>query len=100
MTEKLFAAVTLAAIACSGWAVAADATCKDYTRSAREDRALFNGFIYGFVTAKIGDRGAAEVNTATARIKELADKYCPTHPSDKLAPLIMNFVSIVMQYKS
>lgn len=81
-----------------GSALAAEATCKDYTRVAREDRALFNGFIYGFVTARIGDRGAAEVNTATARVKELADKYCPTHPNDRLAVLITNFVSVVMKY--
>jgi hypothetical protein len=39
--------------------------------------------IYGFVVAKIGDRGAAELNTAIARIKELTDKYCPDHPNDK-----------------
>ena len=100
MTIKLLTAVVLAVIASGGSAVATDATCKDYTRVAREDRALFNGFIYGFVTAKIGDRGTTEVNTVTAWVKELADKYCPTHPNDRLAQLITNFVSVVMQYKS
>jgi hypothetical protein len=83
-----------------GSAVAAEATCKDYTRVGREDRALFNGFIYGFVTAKIGDRGSAEINTATARVKGLADKYCPTHQNDRLAQAIASFVTVVTQYGS
>jgi HdeA/HdeB family len=83
-----------------GSAVAAEATCKDYTRVGSEDRALFNGFIYGYVTAKIGDRGVAEVNTATARVKELADKYCPTHENDRLAQTIASFVTVVSRYGS
>jgi len=81
-------------------AVAAEATCKDYARVAGEDRTLFNGFIYGFVMAKIGERGAAEVNTATARVKELADKYCPVHENDRLAQAIASFVIVVSEYRS
>jgi len=56
-------------------AIAREATCADYSRAKGEDRALFNAFIFGFVIAKIGERGDAEVNTATARVKELADRY-------------------------
>ena len=80
-------------------AIAAEPTCRDYTRAQDEDRALFQGYIYGFVTAKIGDRGRGEVNTATARVKELADHYCPDHPDEKLLEAIASFMKVVSQYK-
>jgi len=81
-------------------AMAGEATCRDYTRVKDEDRALFNGFIYGFVMAKIGDRGDAEVNTATERVKQLADKYCPTHPDDRLTQVFTSFMKVASQYRS
>jgi hypothetical protein len=84
----------------AGPAFAGEATCKDYARVKDEDRALFNGFIYGYVLAKIGERGDAEVNTAVARVKQLADKYCPTHPDDRLAEAIASFTKVVSQYGS
>ena len=80
--------------------MAGEATCSDYTRAKAEDRSLFNGYIYGFVMAKIGERGDKEVNTATARVKELADKYCPSHPTDRLTGVIDSFTKVVSQYKS
>jgi hypothetical protein len=81
-------------------AMASDPTCRDYTRAKDEDRALFQGYIYGFVVAKIGERGSIEVDTATARVKELADKYCPDHPEDKLIGAIASFAKVVSQFKS
>jgi hypothetical protein len=47
------------------------ATPHRYTRAKDEDRALFQGYIYGFVVAKIGERGSIEVGAATARVKSL-----------------------------
>lgn len=81
-------------------AMAGEATCRDYTRVKDEDRSLFDGYIWGFIMAKIGDRGDAEVNTATARVKELADKYCPGHPDDRLTVAIASFTKVVSQYGS
>jgi hypothetical protein len=96
---KFIVALT-GALLLAGPAVSGEATCKDYARVGGEDRALFNGFIYGFVTAKIAERGDAEVNTATIRVKELADKYCPTHPNDRLTQAISSFVNVVIHYGS
>lgn len=81
-------------------ALAGEATCADYSRAKGEDRSLFNGFIYGFVMAKIGERGDAEVNTATTRVKELADGYCPTHLGDQLMQTISTFTKVATQYRS
>jgi hypothetical protein len=81
-------------------AIAGEATCADYARAKDEDRSLFNGYIYGFVMAKIGDRGDAEVNTATVRIKEMTDKYCPQHPTDRFSQLISTFSKVVFNYGS
>jgi HdeA/HdeB family len=81
-------------------AVAGEATCRDYARVKEEDRSLFNGYIYGYVVAKIGDRGVAEVNTAAARVKQLADNYCPTHPDDRLVEAIASFTTVASKYGS
>jgi hypothetical protein len=74
--HNLLAATAMCVLTFCNSAIAGEATCADYARAKGEDRSLFNGFIYGFVMAKIGERGDAEVNTATARVKELADGYC------------------------
>jgi hypothetical protein len=50
--------------------------------------------------AKLGDRGEVEVNTAGARVKQLADKYCPDHPNDRLSEAIAPFTKVVSQYGS
>lgn len=80
-------------------AKASEPTCRDYTRAKDEDRALFQGFIYGFVMAKL-NRGATEVDAATARVKELADNYCPDHPDAKLLGVVATFTKVVSQYRS
>lgn len=81
-------------------AFGAEATCRDYARVKNEDRSLFNGYIYGYVMAKLGDRGQIEVNTASARVKQLADKFCPDHPNDRLMEAIASFTKVVSQYGS
>jgi hypothetical protein len=93
-------AAAICALAFCSPAIAGEATCADYSRAKGEDRSLFNGFIYGFVMAKIAERGDAEVNTATARVKEMADKYCPTHSGDRLTQVFSTFVKVVIQYRS
>ncbi|MGM4965760.1 hypothetical protein AB7714_19850 [Tardiphaga sp. 1201_B9_N1_1] len=95
-----FLLVAAALLGFAGDALAADATCADYIRVKGDEKALFNGFIYGFVVARIAERGDAEVNTATARVKELADKFCLTHQTDRLSTTISSFVKVVMQYRS
>lgn len=97
--RHLFAAAMCVLMLCNS-AIAGEATCADYARAKGEDRSLFNGFIYGFVMAKIGERGDAEVNTATARVKELADGYCPTHQGDRLTQTISTFTKVAAQYRS
>jgi hypothetical protein len=97
MRRLLTSAVALAFISS---ALASEPTCRDYTRAKDEDRALFQGYIYGFVVAKIGDRGATEVDAATARVKQLADTYCPDHPDAKFVGAIASFTKVVSQYRS
>src|ERR1700676_231662 len=98
--RNLLAAAAMCVLTLCNSAIAGEATCADYARAKGEDRSLFNGFIYGFVMAKIGERGDAEVNTATARVKELADGYCPTHPGDRLTQAIATFAKVAAQYRS
>lgn len=95
--RNLLAAAAMCVLTLCNSAIAGEATCADYARAKGEDRSLFNGFIYGFVMAKIGERGDAEVNTATARVKELADGYCPTHPGDRLTQAIATFAKVAAQ---
>lgn len=97
--RNLFAATFCLFTLCNP-VTAGEATCADYARAKGDDRSLFNGFIYGFVMAKIGERGDAEVNTATARVKELADGYCPSHPNDRLTQTISTFAKVAAQYRS
>ena len=75
-------ALLLLLLAVSSSAVASQADCHDYTEATGEDRALFNGFIYGYVSALLDRHSPTEINELTARVKREVDKYCLLQPAD------------------
>lgn len=89
---KIACAVVVAVIA-SGSARAA--VCQDYTNAIREDRSLFDGFILGFVSAKLEDRGG-DVNATTLKVKRMVGAYCLQRPQDSIAGVVATFTAVVI----
>jgi hypothetical protein len=75
--------------------LAADATCSDYLAARREDRSLFDGFIYGFVSAKLEGRSDAIINSATLKVKDMTTAYCIQRPKERVNNVIATFVATV-----
>lgn len=67
---------------------AAEASCSDYLAAIKEDRALFDGFIYGYVTAKMRQKGDVAINAATIKVKRMTEKYCRASPEDRVSSVI------------
>ena len=63
-------------------AIAGQADCHDYTEATGEDRSLFNGFIYGYVSALLDHHSPTEINAVTMKVKREVDKYCLLQPAD------------------
>ena len=57
MNAKLSAMTLLITAALSAPVLGAEATCATYLQAIGEDRSLFDGFIYGYVAAKLDGQG-------------------------------------------
>ena len=93
--------LVLAVLLClaSGPAAAADATCRDYLKASGDDRALFNGFVFGFTSAKLEHRSDNEVNAATTTVLQMVGLYCEKKPDDRVSNVIEGFATIVSRLK-
>jgi HdeA/HdeB family len=74
---------------------AAEATCSDYIAARGQDRSLFDGFVYGFVTAKLEDRSDAVINSATVKVKDMTLAYCIQRPNDRVSKVIATFAATI-----
>ena len=94
--------VVLAVLLClaSGPVAAADATCRDYLKASGDDRALFNGFVFGYTSAKLEQRSDDEVNAATATVLRMVGLYCEKKPDDRVRNVIAGFATIVARLKN
>jgi hypothetical protein len=78
---------------------AGEANCFDYTHARGQDRSLFDGFIFGFVTAKMENRDPSIINSATLKVKELTGAYCLQRPSDSVASAVATFADTIAHFK-
>jgi len=83
---------------CAG-AMAAEANCLDYTRAQGPDRSLFDGFIFGFVTAKMEKQDASIINSATLKVKDMTAAYCLKRPNDLVASVVATFADTIAHFK-
>ena len=67
---------------------AAPATCRDYTDAQGADRALIDGFIAGYVAARLEGRPAGEVDATTLQVRQLAGRFCMLHPDERAIDVI------------
>jgi hypothetical protein len=76
-------------------AFAAEATCNAYLQARGEDRSLFDGYIYGYVMAKLENQGDAIVDSATLKVKEMTTAYCLRRPDDRATKVIATITDVV-----
>lgn len=71
------------------------ATCQTYLHALGEDRSLFDGFIYGYVSAKLDGKGAEVINYATLKVKDSTTDYCLRFPDERVEKVVALFADIV-----
>lgn len=79
-------------------ALAAKATCRDYMEATGADRALMDGFVLGFVAARMEGKSSAEVDAATLRVRELAATFCNSHPDERAINVLGGLGDIATGY--
>jgi len=87
-TARLYAVTLVIAATSVVRGHAADATCGTYLQAIGEDRSRFDGFISGYVTAKL-DGQSNDANTdAALKAKEATAVYCRQHPNESVGAVI------------
>jgi hypothetical protein len=93
---RLTAAAMLVMLSAPSWG--AEAVCRDYTEAEGSNRSLFDGYIYGYVSAKTEDRDKRFVDMATLKVREMTNAYCLRRPDDSVHAAISTFTGAVARY--
>jgi hypothetical protein len=78
---------------------AGEAICKDYLQATGEDRARFNGFIYGYVMSRMENRGDTAINAAVSKVRDLTTRYCLEKPNERVSSVIATWATVVSRVK-